>query len=176
LTGPLSTDSDLDFVTPLASTSNLGKSPSMRPTYISLPERAISYFPPSSNVFTSTGVHRALTQSSSPDPSLHLDSPLNALVVDDDFITRQLMSRLLTRLGASVTCAENGAVALDLILGNANTPTSPNDKPANIPTASNDKTVNTPTSNYKAANEAWTPQAGQPRFDIVFLDNQMVNI
>ncbi|KAK4051218.1 hypothetical protein OIV83_003040 [Microbotryomycetes sp. JL201] len=41
---------------------------------------------------------------------------LNVLVVDDDGLTRKLMSRLLTRLGCLVTTAENGAIALDLML------------------------------------------------------------
>ncbi|KAL7421501.1 hypothetical protein Q5752_003270 [Cryptotrichosporon argae] len=41
--------------------------------------------------------------------------PLIALVVDDDRLTRMLMSRMLTRLGHQVTTAENGKIALDMI-------------------------------------------------------------
>jgi CheY-like chemotaxis protein len=38
------------------------------------------------------------------------------LVVDDDQLTRTLMSRLLTRLGCKVSTAENGEIALDMLL------------------------------------------------------------
>ena len=51
-------------------------------------------------------------------PSLAAGKPLNALVVDDDPLTRKLMSRMLKRLGHSVVgTAENGQLALDLIRG-----------------------------------------------------------
>ncbi|WVO16425.1 hypothetical protein L204_104101 [Cryptococcus depauperatus] len=43
------------------------------------------------------------------------DLPLQCLVVDDDKLTRMLMSRMITRLGHVVTTAENGKVALDMI-------------------------------------------------------------
>ncbi|KAF9474819.1 hypothetical protein BDN70DRAFT_884421 [Pholiota conissans] len=42
---------------------------------------------------------------------------LPVLVVDDDPLTRTLMKRILTRLGCQVSCAENGEVALEMILG-----------------------------------------------------------
>jgi osomolarity two-component system, sensor histidine kinase SLN1 len=87
------------------------------PTWISIPDREYMspFITPSA---TQTGVQNDLTQgNSSPEPSIHLEDTISALVVDDDYITRQLMARLLTRLGVSVTCAENGAIALDLILG-----------------------------------------------------------
>ena len=41
---------------------------------------------------------------------------MRVLVVDDDPLTRKLMSRMLARLGCKVTTAENGEIALDLIL------------------------------------------------------------
>jgi len=44
-------------------------------------------------------------------------SGLRVLVVDDDQLTRTLMSRLLTRLGCKVSTAENGEIALDMLLG-----------------------------------------------------------
>ncbi|KAF8517934.1 hypothetical protein BU17DRAFT_49029 [Hysterangium stoloniferum] len=85
------------------------------------------------------------------------DRCLSALVVDDDFVTRQLMSRLLTRLGIAVTCAENGAVALDLILGNEHTATPP--------------IADKPQSTQGLSGYLNTMQ--EKRFDIIFLDNQM---
>ncbi|ODO08017.1 hypothetical protein I350_03600 [Cryptococcus amylolentus CBS 6273] len=42
-------------------------------------------------------------------------APLSTLVVDDDKLTRMLMSRMLTRLGHQVTTAENGKMALEII-------------------------------------------------------------
>ncbi|WWC89586.1 uncharacterized protein L201_004511 [Kwoniella dendrophila CBS 6074] len=70
-----------------------------------------------------------------PEPSPEL--PLCVLVVDDDKLTRMLMSRMLTRLGHQVSTAENGKIAFDMI---------------------------------KASFEQ-KPNA--PRFDAIFLDNQM---
>lgn len=43
-------------------------------------------------------------------------TPLHALVVDDDPLTRKLMTRMVKRLGHDVTTAEDGREALDLIL------------------------------------------------------------
>jgi osomolarity two-component system sensor histidine kinase SLN1 len=43
-------------------------------------------------------------------------SGLRVLVVDDDQLTRTLMSRVLTRLGCKVSTAENGEIALDMLL------------------------------------------------------------
>lgn len=50
-----------------------------------------------------------------PAPGSRLGDGLAALVVDDDTLTRRLMSRMLTRLGADVSVAENGQSALDAI-------------------------------------------------------------
>ncbi|BGP07684.1 hypothetical protein JCM10049v2_003524 [Rhodotorula toruloides] len=44
------------------------------------------------------------------------DGPLKVLVVDDDALTRRLMSRMMMRLGCEVETAENGQIALDMIL------------------------------------------------------------
>jgi CheY-like chemotaxis protein len=41
---------------------------------------------------------------------------LPVLVVDDDSLTRTLMTRMLSRLGCKVSTAENGEVALEMIL------------------------------------------------------------
>lgn len=46
-----------------------------------------------------------------------IEPGLPVLVVDDDSLTRTLMKRILTRLGCEVSTAENGEVALELILG-----------------------------------------------------------
>ncbi|KAL8291941.1 hypothetical protein RQP46_002199 [Phenoliferia psychrophenolica] len=44
------------------------------------------------------------------------NGPVRALVVDDDLLTRRLMSRMVERLWCVVEVAENGAVALESIL------------------------------------------------------------
>lgn len=49
------------------------------------------------------------------------DPPLRVLIVDDDTLTRKLMSRMMERLGCVCTTAENGSVALDLLLGQEGT-------------------------------------------------------
>jgi osomolarity two-component system, sensor histidine kinase SLN1 len=41
---------------------------------------------------------------------------LPVLVVDDDALTRTLMTRMLSRLGCKVTTAENGEIALEMVL------------------------------------------------------------
>ncbi|WWD17522.1 hypothetical protein CI109_101963 [Kwoniella shandongensis] len=65
------------------------------------------------------------------------EPPMCTLVVDDDKLTRMLMSRMLTRLGHQVTTAENGKIALGMI------------------------------------RDSFEQAPNSPRFDIVFLDNQM---
>ncbi|KZT58102.1 hypothetical protein CALCODRAFT_468890 [Calocera cornea HHB12733] len=45
--------------------------------------------------------------------------PLRILVVDDDPLTRTLMTRMLNRLGCVVETAEDGQEALDILLGSA---------------------------------------------------------
>lgn len=49
-------------------------------------------------------------------PAKAVPPGLRVLVVDDDQLTRTLMTRLLTRLGCKVSTAENGEVALDMVL------------------------------------------------------------
>ncbi|KAK4056812.1 hypothetical protein OIO90_002061 [Microbotryomycetes sp. JL221] len=81
------------------------------------------------------------------------DGPLRVLVVDDDALTRRLMGRMLERLGCLVSTAENGAIALDMLLSG---------------------------SGLKASSEGVgidprsTLSSNAPRnFEITFLDNQM---
>ncbi|TFK39719.1 hypothetical protein BDQ12DRAFT_681093 [Crucibulum laeve] len=49
--------------------------------------------------------------------AINIEPGMSVLVVDDDPLTRTLMKRILTRLGCTVSVAENGEVALELILG-----------------------------------------------------------
>lgn len=65
------------------------------------------------------------------------------LVVDDDRLTRTIMSRTLARLGCQVSTAENGEVALEMITGRA------------------------------MRRVQGGPDTTTRRYDVVFLDNQM---
>ncbi|CAE6529714.1 unnamed protein product [Rhizoctonia solani] len=98
-------------------------------------------------------------------------SPLRVLVVDDDSLTRRLMTRMLTRLGCTVENAENGQIALDMLL-------------APLPTPQSQRTQSSAgfPSPLSASMEQSTPASGAPwsgweygesKYDIVFLDNHM---
>ncbi|OSD04719.1 hypothetical protein PYCCODRAFT_1363220 [Trametes coccinea BRFM310] len=88
---------------------------------------------------------------------------LSVLVVDDDPLTRKLMSRMLTRLGCKVTTAENGEVALELILtGHAQRST-----PSSEDTGSGGLSLD------GVGPPGATGGAEEQRYAVVFLDNQM---
>lgn len=53
----------------------------------------------------------------SEEPPAMAPTGLGVLVVDDDALTRTLMTRMLARLGCKVNTAENGEVALEMVLG-----------------------------------------------------------
>lgn len=79
------------------------------------------------------------------------------------------MKRMLTRLGCDVSTAENGLIALELILGEKPTPmteaesmTPPANAVANM--------SNTPSSENA---EDDRPRIPDPRYEVIFLDNQM---
>lgn len=73
------------------------------------------------------------------------------LVVDDDYLTRTLMTRLLSRLGCTVHTAENGQMALDIL--------SPS--PTSVPS---------PTTSTSGVSTSSGPGR---QFLVVFMDNQM---
>ncbi|KAJ3558702.1 hypothetical protein NM688_g766 [Phlebia brevispora] len=87
------------------------------------------------------------------------ETGMRVLVVDDDTLTRMLMSRLLTRLGCKVTTAKNGEIALDLIINNGARPT-----PSSEDTGSSGLTSDAGSSRIVTEDRLYS---------IVFLDNQM---
>ena len=95
--------------------------------------------------------------------ALNIEPGLPVLVVDDDLITRTLMKRLLTRLGCQVACAENGEMALEMILGL----THPFDQAVSAVSAMEESL-----RELKSAQFVQT-SCGQGKFAVVFLDNQM---
>jgi osomolarity two-component system sensor histidine kinase SLN1 len=97
-----------------------------------------------------------------PTPSLRrglsavFEPPMIVLVVDDDRLTRTIMSRTLSRLGCHVSTAENGEIALEMIVGRTfRRRQGFNDDP---PSGSLFEDEDTSTHS---------------RYDVVFLDNQM---
>ncbi|KAJ1301357.1 hypothetical protein OPQ81_003756 [Rhizoctonia solani] len=98
-------------------------------------------------------------------------SPLRVLVVDDDSLTRRLMTRMLTRLGCTVENAENGQIALDMLLAPLPTPESQRTQssagfPSHLSASSEQ-----PTPASGAQSGGW--EYGETKYDIVFLDNHM---
>ncbi|CAE6406227.1 unnamed protein product [Rhizoctonia solani] len=165
-TAQVSVDSDLT----ITQTATVGSAPAtvhQRPNFVALPERQQFNFPP-------TDLH-ANGDSKRPGPlplpdkkgsvlgsagtgSTAVESlnTLNVLIVDDDPLTRRLMSRMLTRLGCVCETAENGMIALEMLLGPmAGTP-STGDPPSSTPSDSPATNVQVPS-----------------KYAVVFLDNQM---
>ncbi|EJD48059.1 hypothetical protein AURDEDRAFT_113285 [Auricularia subglabra TFB-10046 SS5] len=146
-----------------------------RPTFVSIPSRGS--FSSISNIVATSAPHspavgpsiQPFTQLSPPNnrsrDSLGGFGTLRVLVVDDDYMTRSMMSRMLTRLGCTVSTAENGQAALDLILAPLPTPS----------TASANRGGGLGSAPATPGTEESAPDfgAGTPRFHIVFLDNQM---
>ncbi|KAJ7778370.1 hypothetical protein B0H16DRAFT_1503277 [Mycena metata] len=112
-----------------------------RPTYVPMPS------PPS---FTLDGPPPILTPTQTLTPPLTAATPggLRVLVVDDDALTRMLMTRMLERMGCRVATAENGEVALQRIVG-----------------------IQSPTQSV--ARTEIEPAPAESRFAVIFLDNQM---
>ncbi|KAE9405360.1 hypothetical protein BT96DRAFT_916091 [Gymnopus androsaceus JB14] len=89
-----------------------------------------------------------------PSPSTPLfPEPLNVLVVDDDALTRTLMKRMLERLGCVVLTAENGELALKLLLQDSDGESSHSCSNSEHPTLFDSR--------------------ARLKFNIIFLDNQM---
>ena len=91
---------------------------------------------------------------------------IRVLVVDDDEITRKLMMRMLTRLGCTVTLAENGKIALEKILGGA--------IPQNVLRGEPGTGMGMSTGRPPVQIEPIPLEKQVYLFDIIFLDNQMV--
>ena len=80
------------------------------PNYVHLPPE-----PTPSNEDTPTAVKPSSLILPPGLPSVTPSVPV--LVVDDDSLTRTLMKRMLTRMGCSVSTAENGEIAVNILLG-----------------------------------------------------------
>ncbi|KIY70540.1 hypothetical protein CYLTODRAFT_347512 [Cylindrobasidium torrendii FP15055 ss-10] len=130
-----------------------------RPNYITLPSPQLftldNALPPSVSAPVGQSFSRGGTspRGGISSPGSFLFDRCQVLVVDDDKLTRLLMKRMLERLGCSVTVAENGQVALNILLGLVQTPSS-------------DRSV--PVLEHRLS-ESVSPRV----FTAIFLDNQM---
>lgn len=125
-----------------------------RPTHVDLPGPPTFTFQGSSaleDIHSNSPNHSPCTPKSG-----LIDNPIRVLVVDDDPLTRKLMQRMLLRLGCRVSTAGNGLIALDLIMGDGATPYSEDSPPLG----------------KENATELRLPFE-DPRYEIIFLDNQM---
>jgi osomolarity two-component system, sensor histidine kinase SLN1 len=113
--------------------------------------------------------HSGSANSSS--PAVNVVQGLNVLVVDDDPLTRTLMTRILTRIGCKVTTAENGEAAIDLILGCKGwAGVTPNSNDSS--TKQSGPILEQPRRNPGDLS-ALGPVPQDMKYAIVFLDNQM---
>jgi osomolarity two-component system sensor histidine kinase SLN1 len=136
-----------------SSGSTVKHSKNGRPTYVALPSP--QSFSIDENPTSSTGISQSAHSRSSSE--LGFEPGMEVLVIDDDSITRTLMTRLLNRLGCNVSTAENGEVALEMILGVPSmTPSSDSSNRSNPILERRDSETNT-----------------RVKYAIAFLDNQM---
>ncbi|THV02531.1 hypothetical protein K435DRAFT_653306 [Dendrothele bispora CBS 962.96] len=97
------------------------------------------------------------------DASSSIDDRMHVLVVDDDKLTRTLMQRLMERLGCTVTTAENGEIALKILLEDSSGEDDDDDCDSMI----------SESCNHSVGYHRRHRHRQQSRFSIVFLDNQM---
>ncbi|KAF8997922.1 hypothetical protein BDQ17DRAFT_1362850 [Cyathus striatus] len=161
-----------------ATTLEVSPSPSVqgRPTFVPLPSpRSFSMEsqpPPTTSTLSHTsagssaglmnsfGASHARNSPASSNATLHIMPGMPVLVVDDDNLTRTLMKRLLTRLGCTVTLAENGEIALELILGRSVRGTPSTDASCS-------------TAPILEQREERINAGEESRYAVIFLDNQM---
>ncbi len=127
-----------------------------RPQYVQLPERELFV----DSFANSAHASPAHTPSDSEHPAPAWEPGMRVLVVDDDPMTRKLMARMLTRLGCKVSTAENGAIALDLILGHAHSARATPSEEAGM-------------SGLTMEPMYAAPSGEEHKYAVVFLDNQM---
>lgn len=135
---------------------------SSRPRHIDLPPTAFNDIRAGGP--QTPGSISVLTNGSRSTP-MEITPGLQVLVVDDDRMTRLLMTRMLERLRCIVTTAANGKQALRLLLGEDQSTDTPGD----------DQELNF-LSDGREVPRDWTAVhmgSKEGRFAITFLDNQM---
>ncbi|KAK2464012.1 hypothetical protein APHAL10511_003956 [Amanita phalloides] len=146
------------------------KTPPPRPTFVQIPKQAFGMEPhpsTSSNRSVSSSVlvefdknpTRASRNVSK--PAVTIERGLPVLVVDDDRLTRKMLERILRLQGCRVSMAENGEVALRMILGQESSPiqTPVSDGENTVPILERKRNVG--------------ENGHEEKYAVVFLDNQM---
>ena len=101
------------------------------------------------------------------------------LVVDDDKVTRMLMSRLLQGLGHKVTLAVDGLDAITKVMGESYHIDTDLEKnlctPVSLSLSSKNQELSTPSTSATLHESSQNPYFNQS-FDVILMDNQMPNL
>ncbi|KAI0701496.1 hypothetical protein BC835DRAFT_213923 [Cytidiella melzeri] len=139
----------------------------VRPNYLRLPapqDFSLQRLHSASSVpasISSTVVPQSVGNSSPPS-SPGYEHGIKVLVVDDDPLTRKLMSRMLSRIGCRVSTAENGEMAVEMILGMTTRATP-----------SEEETGSGGLSESGRSSVRVSAGSDEYKYAVVFLDNQM---
>jgi len=158
---PIAADEEIARVEPREVLKTSGRI-SSQPRHIDLPA---STFNDMRNGGPQTPGSTSVLSNASRSTPMEITPGLHVLVVDDDRMTRLLMTRMLERLRCVVTTAVNGKQALQLLLGEEQSVDTPaEEQEANFPTE--DREVPRDRRSVQTVNK-------DGRFVITFLDNQM---
>lgn len=135
----------------------------VRPRFVALPSRQRFSAEQLQGFFDSPS-SRSGSPATTPSATGGWEIGIRVLVVDDDPLTRKLMTRMLTRLGCKVSTAENGEIALELILGAHS---------SNRPTPSSEETGSAGLSVEALVSAGAGACIDECKYAVVFLDNQM---
>jgi len=135
---------------------------SSRPRHIDLPTTAFGDIRPND---PQTPGSASLLSNASRSTPIEITPGLKVLVVDDDRMTRLLMTRMLERLRCAVTTAENGKQALQLLLGEGQSADTP----------AEEQEPNFPAHGQEVPRDGVSVHSTnkEGKFTITFLDNQM---
>ncbi|KAF8621809.1 hypothetical protein AX15_007483 [Amanita polypyramis BW_CC] len=147
--------------------------PRRRPTFVPIPKQTFGVEPHpssyssrsiSSSVLVEFDKNPTRASRNVSKPAVNIESGLPVLVVDDDQLTRKLLERILRLQGCRVSQAENGEVALRLILGQDSSPTQ---------TPASDGEHSLPILERKGGGAVAGDHGHEEKYAVVFLDNQM---
>jgi osomolarity two-component system sensor histidine kinase SLN1 len=158
---PLTADEEIACVEPHEVLKMSGRI-SSQPRHIDLPPTT---FGDMRNGGPQTPGSASVLSNASRSTPMEITPGLHVLVVDDDRMTRLLMTRMLERLRCVVTTAANGKQALQLLLG----------EEQSVGTPAEEQEANFPTEDREVPQDGGSVQtiSKEGRFVITFLDNQM---
>ncbi|KAF8628700.1 hypothetical protein AX17_005923 [Amanita inopinata Kibby_2008] len=140
-----------------------------RPTYVPIPKQTFAFEPHPSSYSNRSAASSSLVEfdknstrasRSTSKPALNVEPGMHILVVDDDRLTRKMLEKILHLQGCRVSLAENGEVALRMILGQESSP---------LQTPVSDVESSLPILERKHAGK----DLNEEKYALVFLDNHM---